>query len=357
MSKKIAVIASVLHPLRQRHLLDWYQDIKAVYPTAQLFIGSKNAQVPEGVNFKINSKIEKLSYWLRGKNPHKNQPLLDFKPDLVHLLTSNAYPAIREAINPQTKLIVSYRGFDINVYPHLKSENLKETQDLFQRAHRLHFISDNLKNNALMLGADSDKSLIIYRSIPSDTEVIRNTSKKKVVTIVSVGRLVWEKGYIYALETMAHLKKINTNFKYLIVGEGVDEKMIQFHINRLELNNEVELLGAQPRERVKELLLESDIYFQPSVSEALSNSILEASYYGLPVVSSHIGGIPEVVVHEKTGYLLPVCQSELYAKAILTLIENEQLRLQMGKSGQEIIQTKFSRAQEIKKWVELYDSL
>lgn len=356
MSKKIAIIASVLHPLRQRHLLDWYQDIKAVYPTAQLFIGSKNAQVPEGVNFKINSKIEKLSYWLRGKNPHKNQPLLDFKPDIVHLLTSNAYPAIREAISPQTKLIVSYRGFDINVFPFQSKENLELTQTIFKKADVLHFISEALMNTAISIGAERHKCVVIYRSVNTKKPINKMQKNEDTTTIVSVGRLVWEKGYQTALKAISILNKKESNFKYIIAGDGVEVDNLKKLAKDLEIEDKVIFLGHVDRRKVFELLSIADIYFQPSVTEALSNAIIEASFYSLPVVSSNVGGIPEVIDNERSGFLTPVGDVEKYAESLIKLIENEDLRITMGEVGHRIICERFSRKDEIDKWLTLYNT-
>ncbi|HTO35146.1 MAG TPA: glycosyltransferase family 4 protein [Flavobacterium sp.] len=361
MSKKIAIIASSIHVEKQAHLLEWYQGLSAIYPDVKLFIGSNNKQIPYAGNFKINSKKEKIKYFLRGKNPHKIQPLIDYKPDVIHLLTSNAFNNILPFIkNTKVKLIVSFRGFDINVFPSLNEKNLKLTQEIFKQSHVLHFISRGLMNSAIELGADKNKCVVIYRSTSVDSDFYaqsQKTEKQRPIKIVSVGRLVWEKGYLYALETLSLIKEKGYDFQYLIAGDGVDYPLLNFHLKRLNLEDNVTFLGLIQKEEVKDLLRECDIYFQPSLSEALSNSIIEASYYKLPVVSSMIGGIPEVVKHNVSGFLTEICNPRKYAENLEKLIKNEQLRKEMGDKGHEIIKQHFLRENEIKSWIDLYHKI
>ena len=153
---------------------------------------------------------------------------------------------------------------------------------------------------------------------------------------------------------MSILKERNYQFKYYIAGNGADEYLLRFHIKRLNLESEVILKGELSKDGVKELLKRSDIYFQPSLSEALSNAIIEASFFKLPVVSSNIGGIPEVIENNISGFLSSICKPNDYADSLIKLIESKELRLQMGQKGHEIIKEKFDRVKELKKWMLIY---
>lgn len=361
---RIAIIASSIHPVKQEHLLNWYEDLSATEIKCRLFVGKDSSQIPNAVNYKITSRNEIIRYFLKGKRPAKIQPLLDYNPDIIHLLTSNTFSYVSSIIkNSRVKLIVSFRGYDINVFPFLSSDNLKITQEIFNTANSLHFISRDLMTAAIGLGADPDKCRVIYRSVnvelnnQSETKRNQTDGESAPVKIISVGRLVWQKGYLYALEALAMVKSRGYKFQYQIAGDGVDNDMLRFHVKRLGIQEDVIFLGLVPRTKINNLLEECDIYFQPSVSEALSNSILEASAVGLPIVSSNTGGIPEVVEHNVSGLLTEACNAEGYAESIEKLIVNKRLRTEMAMNARQIIMDRFSRSNEIDSWLNLYNSL
>ncbi|MDC8000095.1 glycosyltransferase family 4 protein [Aequorivita todarodis] len=369
MDKKIAIIASYLHPIRQKHLIDWYIDFSSNRKTVSLFLGSKSNKIPIAKNYKINNKREFYKYQFYNlfqsrrfsEKQNRIQPLINYKPEIIHLITSNAFQAIEPILeNKKIQLIVSFRGFDINVFPYQSEENLKLTRKIFERADKLHFISYALRDSAIKLGANPDKCMVIYRSIQIDKAnglQINDLPEDHRLLILSVGRLVWEKGFLYALETMSILKNKGFDFQYQIAGSGIDREMINYHIKRLRIENEVSLLGELSRVDVKKKLQAAQIYFQPSLSEALSLSLIEASYYGLPIISSEIGGIPEVVKNNVSGFLSAPCNPEGYALNFIRLMENKDLRYQMGQSGYKIVQNLFSRQGELQKWDNFYEQL
>lgn len=370
MTTKIAVVASFIHPIRQKHLLDWYEDLldEEEEMRFQLFLGSKNKEIPSAINYKVNSKQEKLKYTILSlfksntkiAGLKKIQPLVNFSPRIIHLLTSNAFANIEPILEDNNiKLIVSFRGFDINVYPFQSHENREFTQRIFEKADVLHFISEDLKKSAIQMNADPEKCIVIRRSIRT-TEKERSKFSKPVknrLVVLTVGRLVWEKGYLYALETMAILKKRGYDFEYQIAGKGVDYNMLNFHVKRLNINDRVRFLGELTPEEVKDKLVKADIYFQPSLTEALSLALIEASFYGLPIVSTNIGGIPEVVVDQVSGFLSSTCDSNAFSNNIIKLLEDKNLRTRMGSAANKHIVNKFSREIEIQKWKEIYASL
>jgi glycosyltransferase involved in cell wall biosynthesis len=354
MEKKIAVVASSIHPEKQAHLLEWYIDLNRTTINTKLFTGSKSTGVPLAVNYKLNSKWEKVKYLLKGKVARKNQPLLDYKPTTIHLLTSNTFDNIKNDIGKNVKLIVSFRGYDINVFPFISDENYVKTQNLFKRANVLHFISNALRERAVALGADPLKSIVIKRSLNFEKLVTNSKIDKDRIIILSTCRLVWEKGLIYGLEAIAKLVNLHTDLSYLIIGDGIDKSLLLFHVKRLKLENNVTLLGQLTKYEVFAYYSKASIYLQPSLEEALSNSIMEASYFGLPVVSTNTGGIPEVIQHEFTGLLAPVADSQTLFEHLLKLVEDKNLRLSYGRNGHIKMVEEFNREDEIRNWLDLY---
>lgn len=368
MNKKIAIVASYIHPIRQQHLLRWYNSISQEFLNTKLFIGTKNNEIPIATNYKINRKAEKIKFsilnLLKGfKQKNKTQkiyPLANYKPKVIHLLTSNAFKNIEPLLDQtQIKLIVSFRGYDINVFPNESIANKELTQKIFKKAHVLHFVSEDLKQKAVLLKAKPEKCHVINRSISvnkQDKYICPLKNNKKII-ILSVGRLVWEKGYIYALETISNLTRKGFQIEYRIVGTGVDYNNLVFHAERLGVSSSVVFIGELLAEQVKKEMLFADIYFQPSLLEGIPNTILEASYYKLPIVSSNIGGIPEVIESGVSGFLSEPCAVHDFVKNIIKLIENKSLRQEFGEKAHQNIIEKFTEEETIKKWKLLYSTL
>jgi glycosyltransferase involved in cell wall biosynthesis len=160
-------------------------------------------------------------------------------------------------------------------------------------------------------------------SAASETPHSKKNDRKtqnETIQIISTGRLVWEKGYIYALEAVSNLLQTHKNIIYSIWGSGPDIYLLNYHIQRLRLTDYCFLKGEGSKAELTNHLFDSDIYLLPSLSEGVPNSILEASATGLPVVSTLVGGIPEVVKHGITGLLSPPANSIEIAANIEKLI-------------------------------------
>jgi glycosyltransferase involved in cell wall biosynthesis len=90
------------------------------------------------------------------------------------------------------------------------------------------------------------------------------------------------------------------------------------------------------------MLHRAAVFFLPSYTEAMPMSILEAMGYGLPVVSTNVGGIPQLVQQEENGYLCQPGDVQSFADALIRLLQDPQLREEMGKRSLDIVQTGFS---------------
>ena len=123
------------------------------------------------------------------------------------------------------------------------------------------------------------------------------------------------------------------NGKLLMIGDGELRPQVEDFIHQNELEDRVVLMGT--RYDVPDILAASDIFVLPSRWEGLPYVVIEASMAGLPVVASRVGGIPELVEDSVTGLLVPPGNPEALSEAIQRLLDNEDLRHQMGQAGRE----------------------
>lgn len=282
--------------------------------------------------------------------------LFKYNPNVIHFINVQIYPKLKPLVNlDKQKLVFTFRGYDILVRPNKDTEWAKFIQIIFNDGSILHFVSNYIKDKAISMGANPNKCITIYQSV--DTDFFKPSfinTKSLIPQLISVGRLTWEKGYIYALEALYKVKSRGYIFNYHIYGDGNDWSLLQYHINRLNLDNCCFLKGSADREAIKEKLDASDIFIHPSLSDALPNAILEASAMELPIISTTVGGIPEAVMDNITGFLSPPCDSEIIAINIIRLLNDHHLRSKMGKEGRKHVMSKFTKEIELKKWKKIY---
>ncbi len=166
--------------------------------------------------------------------------------------------------------------------------------------------------------------------------------------IVAVGRLIAKKGFGELIRACRLLVERGKSFRCEIIGEGPLEDELREQINQLDLQNFVELLGTRPQHLIRERLAAGTVFVLPSVVEAdggmdnLPTVIMEAMASGLPVVSTAIGGIPEMVIQNETGFLVPPGDAAALAGAIVRLFDDIDLAQRLGERGSQRAKELFS---------------
>jgi glycosyltransferase involved in cell wall biosynthesis len=138
----------------------------------------------------------------------------------------------------------------------------------------------------------------------------------------------------------------------LIVGEGPDRPRLEQEIRALGVTERVRLVGE--RYDVPQLLAEADVFALSSASEGMPVSVLEAMAAGLPVVSSRVGGVPELVVDGETGILVRPGDASALAAALSSLIADPAERRRLGAAGRARAEERFDLEPFRRAHVELY---
>jgi glycosyltransferase involved in cell wall biosynthesis len=171
------------------------------------------------------------------------------------------------------------------------------------------------------------------------------------VVFISVGRLVSIKRHDLAIKAMAELPD-RVRYKLLIVGDGPERDSLNQLVGSLNLEENVSFLGF--RNDVQNLLQASDSFLLASDSEGLSCSISEAMMAGLPVIATAVGGNPELVQQDQTGFLvIPNSESALAEKMEL-LAGDSSLRQKLGDAGRAFATQHLSLQRMYKNYLELY---
>jgi glycosyltransferase involved in cell wall biosynthesis len=222
---------------------------------------------------------------------------------------------------------------------------------------RQEMISRNKMNPEKIIsipaGIDEEK-FNLNRDIPEIRSNLGFSDKDFVIGIVAVIR-TW-KGHKYLIDAIKILKNRIPNIKLLIVGDGPIRQEVEEKIKHDKLVNHVVLTGhqADPTPYIKTM----DIVILSSYSnEATSQALPQAMAMKRPAIATNIGGIPEVVIHEKTGLLVAPHDSEAIATAIQRLYDNPDLKNKLAESGHKHILKYFTFNGMIKKTEAVYKTV
>jgi glycosyltransferase involved in cell wall biosynthesis len=173
-------------------------------------------------------------------------------------------------------------------------------------------------------------------------------------TILTLARLDEQKGHRHLIDALAILSPRRPNLVTILAGDGPLEQSLRAQCAALGLDR-VRFLGY--RRDVAELLEAADIVVLPSLYEGLPLVAIEALAAGRPMVATEVDGTPEVVIHEKTGLLVPPANPEALAAAIERLLSDPAMALRLGSEGRKFVQENFALQRQIEQTVALYSEL
>lgn len=175
-----------------------------------------------------------------------------------------------------------------------------------------------------MSGAKSPDLVRRELGIPSGAKII-----------LTVSRLVPEKGHRYLVEAAKKVLSEISNVYFVIVGWGPLEESLKLQVENLKLKDRVFLPGKMD---IRDVLPLADIYVEPAVMTDLPIAIMEAMWLGKPIVSTNIGEIPIFVRDEESGFLADPKDFDALAKKIIQLLRNEKLQKKFGEAARRIVQ-------------------
>ena len=250
---------------------------------------------------------------------------------------------------------------------------IRDTGEMLTRAQRLAQkqicrLADCLLVNAdavrrwlMEQGYAAEKIHVIRNGIvpprPADrdaaTRVRRSLGLAADVPLIGVlSRLNKMKGIEYFLEAAAAMGRRARPPRFLIIGDGGHRKELEQYAARLGLGERVFFTGF--RTDVSDVLSALDISVLPSLSEGLSNSLLESMAAGLPVIATNVGGNPEAVEDGVTGIIVPPGDAGALARGMALLLDNAELAAGLGEAARRRVAQRFSIEQMVRETEALY---
>ncbi len=187
-----------------------------------------------------------------------------------------------------------------------------------------------------------------FRAFPSNVPV--PSVPLTFPLILTVARLVEKKGLSYLLHACRILADQGYDFTCRIVGDGPLRQILEQEIHELALIDRVELWGAEAHERVIKMYQQASIVTLPCIvdkkgdRDGIPNVLVEAMYMGIPVVSTTVSGIPELITSEINGLLVPPHDSTALAAALARLLDDPLLRCRLAVVGRQTVLEQFDMA-------------
>ncbi len=198
----------------------------------------------------------------------------------------------------------------------------------------------------------NESKILVIPNFVTINKKIKTSSN--FVRLIFLGKLIDDKGLTDLIRAVKIISKVN--FCLYIAGEGDIEKYMKF-VTELNLNNKINFLGWISGERKKMFFENADIFVLPSYFEDLPMSILEAMSYKLPIISTTVAGIPEIVKDGYNGYLVKPGNIEELASKLEIIIRDTKLRKKMGERSLEIISSNYEMSVVEKEIIKLYTNL
>ncbi|MCL4457647.1 MAG: glycosyltransferase family 4 protein [Nitrospirae bacterium] len=174
--------------------------------------------------------------------------------------------------------------------------------------------------------------------------------------VITIGALAPRKSHEFFIETAYKIIKQRSDVHFFIVGEGKLRNYYEGRIHQYNIANNVHLLGI--RQDILRLLAVSDIYVKPGIVEGFAGiTVMEAQSMGVPVVAFDTKDVRLVIEHGVTGIIVPKCDTDELASAILLLLENKELSKEIREAGQAFIEREYSISVVVKELIELYNAL
>lgn len=251
-----------------------------------------------------------------------------------------------------SRVISKLLGIPFTVTVH--AYDIYDSNDLLcltaRSASQIIAISEYNKKMVLEMCPGVSKDLIAVIHCGINVELFAppdRSNHKGALSILSVGSLIPKKGHDYLISACQQLQAKGIDFRCMIIGGGPREEALKQLVRDCDLEDRVVLAGTRRREEVLDAYQCSDLFILASVvaksgdRDGIPVVIMEAMAMNLPVISTKVSGIPELVRHEQTGWLVPERDAAAIADAVARLADDEVLRTRLGRNGRTLIEQAF----------------
>ncbi|WP_242840765.1 glycosyltransferase family 4 protein [Butyrivibrio proteoclasticus] len=294
--------------------------------------------------------------------------LKEFKPELIHIHSSfggsfyRMQPFIYMAKRRGVPIVDHCHGADFDTFYVKASEKKKRRiKKVFGNFSKVIVLSDEWKEKLLNILPEEKLVVIQNYCKPQSEDFVESMvdsrfDKKQVLFLGELGKR--KGGYDFASIVEATVKR-NPDVSFVFGGSGTkeDEKNIKDSIDERGISSYVLFPGWVRNEEKDKYLRESGIFLLPSYQEGLPMAILDAMAYGLPVISTNVGGIPQLIHQDVSGYIHEPGDAESMGESISRVFEKETFYKELSKNSLKIASEGFGFDVHIGKLEKVYNAI
>jgi glycosyltransferase involved in cell wall biosynthesis len=259
-------------------------------------------------------------------------------------------------LNSNEKFMVSFNWF-LRVFEEKmleRSNKIIAVSDFTRRELLQYYEVKEDKIRVIHNGVDVDKFKPATDKLKAKAELGFNPEDK---AILSVGRLYARKGLFTLIESMALVTRKFKNATFIIAGKGLSNEMKKLvsYAAKLGVKDNIVFTGYFPDKKLPRLYQAADVFAFSTFYENLPFAVLEALSTGLPVVTTNVGGIPEMIQNGRNGFLVQPFNSREIADRILYYLEHPAAASEMGFLARKTILERFDWRLIVKKVLKVYD--
>lgn len=317
-------------------------------------------------------KLESAALVLAGYSRFFESSIVDNGSVLVHAHfgpDANLISGICRSLG--LPLVVTCHGFDVHssslgLVGSLRPSFIRyalQRVSFLNSCDRVIAVSKAIENMLLAKGVKREKIKQIYIGVDPNKFRYRRAFYDGKFKILNVARHVEYKGIDFLLQSLAIFKRYFSDFSLTQVGSGPLTSKLKALVAELGLKDNVNFVGSLPHCGVSKLMGESSVLVLSShdagrgAIEALGVVLNEASASCLPVVCTSNGGMPEAVVDNETGFVVPERDSFSIAERLLLLAKSSKLRVKMGRYGRDFVFDRFNICRQTELIESVYDDL
>jgi glycosyltransferase involved in cell wall biosynthesis len=162
------------------------------------------------------------------------------------------------------------------------------------------------------------------------------------LNVLYIGRMVPVKGQALLIDAVEQLHRSGMNLEATLLGEGVRREALTRLVRERRLDDVIRLPGVVGQEEIRDYYRQADIFVLPSFAEGIPGVLMEAMAMGLPVVTTRIAGIPELVEDGYSGFVVPPGRVDALVDAVQRLAADPELRREMGERGRAKVIAEYS---------------
>lgn len=252
---------------------------------------------------------------------------------------------------------ITTHAFDI-----YQSPNEDELRKILDDANSVITISEyNKKYLVNEIGVKNQIEIIRCGIDLKKFNIINKQKSNERIRLFTTARLVEKKGMEYLIRAMPTVKKAIPNCELIIVGSGQLRLSLNRLIAELDAGKYIQLIGNVTDMKLLQFFQYADIFILPCIiandgdRDGIPVVLMEAMAMGLPVISTNVSGIPELIENGVSGVLVPPNNKNAIADAIINICLNKDLRIEMGKNGRKKIENEFNITYEIEKLIKVFN--